>query len=336
MFNKIIIVVSLLFFALQLKAQQKDTLTIAGKESAAKSEVIKDDKKKENKKNEDKKKDEDSDDAGKKKKREDREDIIVERDELKARLESLEKKIKSTEAASKKSASNIENLSEAVKQKEERIEELISEKNFLSRPQTTIHNQIWATGYLTREDVLFLVPDTKEINSLSDWNDAYSKNQPAFIYHENDKKKEFGVLVNLPALRKINEELKKRPLGWKLPDPSDIEKLKENLQKIKEYTLLNILTSNRIEAPSWKKKGSDLFGWNMPPLSFMRNESNNWYTIPGTASFVYVNESEDPGMMKSVSIVEMDESEQNNIFTLDKDIVTGNPNYALYVRLIKK
>jgi hypothetical protein len=333
MFNKIIIVGSLLFFALQLKAQQKDTLTIAGKESAAKSEVIKDDKKKENKKNEDKKKVEDSDDEDKKKKRE---DIIVERDGFKAKSESLEKKLKSTEAASKKSAGDIENLSEAVKKKEERIEELISEKNFLSRPQTTIHNQIWATGYLTREDVLFLVPDTKEINSLSDWNDAYSKNQPAFIYHENDKKKEFGVQVNLPALRKINEELKKRPLGWKLPDPSDIEKLKENLQKIKEYTLLNILTSNRVEAPSWKKKGIDLFGWNMPPLSFMRNESNNWYTIPGTASFVYVNENEDPGMLKSLSIVEMDESEQNYFFKLDKDIITGNPNYAVYVRLIKK
>lgn len=323
----------LLLFSFQVNAQIDSSLNKEEKTAANKTKESKG--KAENVKEEKNKPEKEEPKAPKQKPQE----VIEERDKYKNDFQILEKKYKDLNEKFKKDSDSklreIESLTNAVKLKDERIIDLINDKTFLSRPQTTIFNQTWSANYLSEDDVKILVPGIKEIKDLSTWNEACLKNEPAYMYHQNDKKREYGVLLNVTAVRSVKAYLNKAMLNWKIPETSDIEILKVNLQKFKNsHTFLDILTSSRTDSPNWKKKGGDLYGWDMPPLSFMRNEANNWYTSSTTASFLYIDKDAD--IQKSISIFEMDESEPNYIFMLEKDIMKETPNYAVYVRLIKK
>jgi uncharacterized protein (TIGR02145 family) len=242
----------------------------------------------------------------------------------------IEKKMEECKKEASKNEATIANLKiELTLLRQSKDSILKIQSIFVNRPYVSIFNQNWAKSYLSAMDAEALIGTISEAKSIDDWELAFKKNLPAYCYHEFDSAKQHGVLLNIPAIRLLNDTLEKLSFLWRLPDSKDIELLNNNLKKYKKQ-LTEIITSQSTSFPKWAKSGTDVFGWNLVPLAYRRTASTQWFGKT-FASFFFKNDT-DPKIKKSFSLFEIYEDTPNEITLSDVDEIT---NYGIYIRLIK-
>lgn len=217
---------------------------------------------------------------------------------------------------------------DSVKQSSDVLAKFI--ENHLSLSFVNVFNQQWASSYLSAEHIKRYVKGIYESKSDSEWEEAYSKNQPSYCFHQLDSSKVHGVLLNLPAIRALQDTLAKSTIGWKIPDSKDISLLKSNLELCKDR-LTELITSSNSTFPYWSKKGADIFGWNFVPLAYRRSVGAKWFGKT-FASFLYLDVS-DLTLKDQFGLFEMYEDTPNTIFLSKVDRLS---NYGIFIRLIKK
>lgn len=243
---------------------------------------------------------------------------------------AVEKKIEECEKKYSKNEETIAHLKTELTLLRQGNDSILKIQNiFINRPYVSIFNQNWAKSYLSAKDAQALIATISEAKSLEEWELAFRKNAPAYCYHEFDTAKQHGVLLNIPAIRLLNDTLEKLSLCWRIPDAKDIQLLNNNLQKYKKQ-LTEMITSQGASYPKWAKSGTDVFGWNLVPLAYRRTTSIQWFGKT-FASFFFIN-STDPKIKKSFSLFEIYEDTPNEITLSDVDEIT---NYGIYIRLIK-
>lgn len=204
---------------------------------------------------------------------------------------------------------------------------------FCDHAYSNILGQLWASRNLLEQEVRSFIPGIVKADSLRDWDSLFNKEMPAYCFHLYDSARSHGVLLNIPALRKLHEVLKTRGCGWQIPQREDVEKLRTGLSVIRPM-LSQAITSKRMATPHWKKPGSDLFDLDIVPLSYRRNSKDGWFG--GTTAAFYCFNENDPQLKQRMLLVELDEDFPNQILISEKDLSDDHSNLGVYVRLIKK
>ncbi|MBM3431824.1 MAG: hypothetical protein FJX92_02315 [Bacteroidetes bacterium] len=256
-------------------------------------------------------------------------------DSIASEKDKAAQQIRAKENVIKERNGDISSLKNQIKTLEGQLSDVdLIEQYYDMRAHTYIFDQCWSRDNLSEKDVRCLLPNIKEASRLEDWNDAYEHGEPAFCYHPDDSDKKNGVLLNIPAIKRLRKELKNNDIGWQIPDSLDVAKLKQGLLRYKS-SITQMITSSSATGLKWAKPGVDLFGWNLLPLSFRVNVPDYEWFGKTSATFLCLNNKADVDMKNSLYVFEIDQSNPNEIYLSKQIIDNDNQNYGVYVRLIK-
>jgi len=199
-------------------------------------------------------------------------------------------------------------------------ENLLNEKNEKLKCQK-IGNQYWMKQNL---QVLTLNngDKLKEAKTTKEWNDCFNDKIPAYCYHKKDSLKQNGVLYNIHAL---NSGLL-APQGYSIPSKKDIDALISSFNSLKDSASFFLKSD---EQHTWTKKGLDLFEMNIKPIGFRLSDGLDWYY--GDKVYYFCSSSIKGSQTLDLFVF----SEfSNKIYFLNRNSLTDNVNYGLYVRCI--
>ncbi len=244
----------------------------------------------------------------------------------------LEKRVKDLVADSIASSTKIKDLEQA---NEKFNTKHLNQLNDLE--YRCVGHQKWANKNITEGLIKELVPEIKEANEISEWEKLYKEEKPAYCFHKLDPLHNYGVLLNVYALKKLNESNRYLASDWTLPKQEDFDTLSLTLSNIKPGSLISLITSNNSSPkPNWKKEGIDIFDLQIAPLSYRRNTSTEWFGE--TSASFYCFNSDDFDLKSNLKMAEINETDDGKkpVKIISKDLTDDFNNFGIYVRLIKK
>lgn len=201
-------------------------------------------------------------------------------------------------------------------------------------PLTNIQNSSWMIHNLTENElyIYFGLTQIKKVVNKEEWDEAFSKNEPAFCYHKLDKENSQGILLNVEALKIFRNKIAKDSL-FRLPIKADFEALNA-LAKLLNKNALQMLGSSS-GLVKWEVKGGtmDLFGFNMLPLSYRRSlEGDEWQG--GNSASIFCEDPNNRDMSKGIQVAEISSSNPNWDIMPRMSINGAYGNIGVYVRLL--
>jgi uncharacterized protein (TIGR02145 family) len=202
---------------------------------------------------------------------------------------------------------------------------------------SSIGRQKWTSENLNKEQILALLPEINLVQETNEWNENFTKGNPAYCYHKDDTQKKHGVLLNIPAVKLLNAKLQNSDIEWRFPMAEDIDSLNGFLKSTKVQSIVSLMISNSqgSDMAKWSKPGYDLFDMHLVPLSYRRKNNTEWFGGGHEASFFCWNK-EDAEMKSILFIAQINDNNLDKINLSKKDLTNDDNNFGVYVRLIKK
>jgi uncharacterized protein (TIGR02145 family) len=193
----------------------------------------------------------------------------------------------------------------------------------------------WASKNLDYDQIKSIIPDIILANDSLLWEKVFADKKPACCFHKDDSLKQYGVLLNIPALKTLATQLGKINTEWRLPYQTDFDSITKMLQNTKlPNPILLVLSNYNNTLPRWKKPGFDLFDMQIAPLSYRLNNEKVWYG--GDAASFYCYDESNASLDNILLIAEINDTDKSRFIMKEKDLEEKRNNYGLYVRLIKK
>ncbi len=101
-------------------------------------------------------------DGASKEKKPKKDDLASERDRIDRELKNVRALYDRLQSEYASMLDSLRRKNDSLLQSKRNEARLEFEKKFVSRPQTRIINQVWSTGYMTEDEVVYLIPEIKE------------------------------------------------------------------------------------------------------------------------------------------------------------------------------